>query len=310
MSSVSQNKASSANLSEQDRDAVDRLQLFARGVVEGVTGGRHRSPFRGSSVEFKEHREYVHGDELRTIDWKLYGKSDRLFIRQYEDETNLRATIVLDQSGSMKYSGKKADGLTKHEYAVRLAACMSMLLLSQQDAVGLSTVDTDVQQNLPPRSNMGHMNLLLRVLAQSHPGGETSLGEALQRVASKVKRRGMLILISDCFDKIESLSKSLAYFRHQGHDVILFQIWDQDELEFPFRNRTEFRSLENASKHLLDPGALRKAYLKRVEEFREQLETETSKLRIDLISCTTDEPCGEVIKRLVAKRQRGKAKKK
>ncbi|MEM7474339.1 MAG: vWA domain-containing protein, partial [Planctomycetota bacterium] len=191
-----------------------------------------------------------------------------------------------------------------------LTACLSMLLLGQQDAVGVTTVDTAVRLAIPPRSNFGHMNSILQVLAQSKPGGETSLGAAIQTASAKIKRRGMVILVSDCFDDVERLMKSLRYFRHQGHDVIVLQIWDQDELEFPFRNRTEFRSLENASRHLLDPGSLRKAYLKRVEEFQQQLETETAKLRIDLVSCHTLEPCGDVLTRLIAKRQRGRAAKK
>ena len=203
---------SSRLLNPQDRDAIARLQLLARGVVEGMTVGRHRSPHKGASVEFKEHRQYVKGDEIRSIDWKLFGKTDRLYIRQYEDETNLRAMILLDQSGSMGYCGERDAGVSKHLFALRLAACLATLLISQQDSVGLCTFDTAIRELIPARGKVNHLLAISECLVRSRPGGETQLGTVLQQVAEKLKRRGMLILISDCFGDVESLMKSLAYF--------------------------------------------------------------------------------------------------
>lgn len=291
-------------MTPQDRDAVSQLQWFARGVVEGITSGRHRSPRKGASIEFKEHRQYVRGDEIRSIDWKLFGKTDRLFIRQYEDETNLRAMLLLDQSGSMAYAGKRSGGQSKHDYAVRLAACLATLLVAQQDAVGLATLDTGLRASIPSRSRPGHLQAIFQTLVRSAPAGETSLGSALQQAAAKLQRRGLLILISDCFDQVESLLSALRYYRHGGQDVVVFQIWDPDELDFPFHRRTQFQSLEDSRQHLVDPHSLRQAYLERVTEFRQKLEGGMARERIDLVSCTTGQDCGRVLTDFIARRQR------
>lgn len=293
--------SSTRPITAADRDAIANLQYFARGVVEGINTGQHRSPHKGSSIEFKEHRQYVQGDEIRSIDWKLYGKTDRLFIRQYEDETNLRCMVLVDQSGSMGYRGKQA-ATTKLEYAVRLAACVSTLLITQQDSVGVATLDTQLRYILPARSNLGHLNAIYQTLVGAAPGGETALGDALQQAASKLKRRGLLVLISDCFDSVPSLMKALKFFRHRGHEVVVFQVWDNDELEFPFRSRVELKSLENASKYLVDPNTLRAAYLRKVAEFRGQLEAEMTKQRIELVACTTHDDCGQVLSNFIASR--------
>ncbi|MDX1930264.1 MAG: DUF58 domain-containing protein [Pirellulaceae bacterium] len=291
-------------LTPQDRDAVARLQLLARGVVEGITVGRHRSPHKGASVEFKEHRQYVKGDEIRSIDWKLFGKTDRLYIRQYEDETNLRAMILLDQSGSMGYCGARASGVSKQIFATRLAACLATLLISQQDSVGLCTFDTAIRELIPARGKVNHLLAISECLVRSRTGSETQLGAVLQQVAEKLKRRGMLILISDCFDDVDSLMKSLAYFRHSGSEVVLFQVWDRDELDFPFGQRTQFRSLEIAShQRLVDPSSIRNEYLKRVDEFRQTLTERTAKERIDLIQCTTDQSYSDLLSTYVARRE-------
>lgn len=291
-------------LTPTDRDAIARLQLFARGVVEGITVGRHRSPHKGASVEFKEHRQYVKGDEIRSIDWKLFGKTDRLYIRQYEDETNLRAMVLLDQSGSMAYAGSRAAGTSKHEFARRLVACLSTLLISQQDAVGLSTFDTEVRDIVPTRSKVSHLLPIFEALVRSKPGAETALSSTLQQVAEKLKRRGLLILVSDCFDEVDALMRSLSYFRHSGSEVVIFQIWDKDELDFPFRQRTQFRSLEATSnQRLVDPNAIRTAYLKRVAEFQEQMTERTARERIDLITCTTDQSYADILSAYIARRE-------
>jgi uncharacterized protein (DUF58 family) len=289
-------------LSAADRESVSQLQFFARGVVEGLHSGRHRSAHKGTSIEFKEHRQYVRGDEIRSIDWKLFGKTDRLYIRQYEDETNLRSLILLDQSGSMAYQGKRAVA-SKHQFAVRLAACLATLLISQQDSVGIATFDSAIKQLLPPKSTPKHLHSLLQILAQSRATQETSLAEVLAAAVPQLRRRGVLILISDCFDEVNKLLAALAYFRHSGSEVVVLQVWDRDELEFPFRGRTQFRSLEQSTnQRIVDPQSLRAAYLKRLGEFRQKLAEGCGKSRIDLIQCVSDQDYAQLLSRYLASR--------
>ncbi len=292
-------------LSKQDHEAIAQLQLFARGVVEGLTAGQHRSPHKGTSAEFKEHRQYVHGDELRSIDWKLFGKTDRLYIRQYEDETNLNAMLLLDQSGSMAYRGSRTD-VSKHKYAVQLAACFATLLMAQQDAIGLTTFDSCVRDVIPPRSRTSHLREILATLSTSKPENETALSQVLQSVATQTKRRSLLILLSDCFDSVPSLLTSLSYFRHMGSEVILFQIFAPDELDFPFSSQTQFQSLEKTDhQRIVDPRSLRDSYLKRLEQFQAELRDGCARKRIDLITCTTDTNHAEVLSRYINQRSNG-----
>ena len=228
-------------LRPNDIAKVSALQLLAKDVVEGVTGGIHRSKHIGASIDFKEHRPYVHGDEVRSIDWKLFGKTDRLYIRQYEDETNLRATIAVDQSGSMNYVGSRANQLSKHDYAIRLASCLAYLLISQQDSIGLATFDTSIRATIPPKSRPNHLRLILESLAASKCQNETDLGAVLHQLLSVCRKRGLLFLISDGFGKTESLFKSLSMLRANNQEIVFFQILDDDEIDFPFQNRTMFR---------------------------------------------------------------------
>lgn len=289
-------------LSAQDRDAVAKLQFFARGVVEGLHSGKHHSPHKGASIQFKEHRQYVRGDEIRAIDWKLFGKTDRLYIRQYEDETNLRSLILLDQSGSMAYQGKLS-ALSKHQFAVRLAACMATLLIAQQDSVGLATFDSNLNTVMPIRGTPQHLYNLLQVLARSSPGSETSLATILGQSVPQLKRRGVLVLISDCFDDVDRLLSALSYFRNSGSEVIVMQVWDRDELDFPFRNRTQFRCLEQLNKRrLVDPIAVRTAYLKQVQAFQHALVDGCGKNRIDLVQCVSDQDYSTLLSSYLAGR--------
>jgi len=309
-----ENSSRTELLSPQDRERVASLQLFARSVVDGITVGKHQSPHKGFSAEFKEHRPYVLGDEIRAIDWKLYGKTDRLFIRQYEEETNLRCTILVDQSKSMAYKsiaktssplGTASPGISKHEYAVRMAAAIAYFLIGQQDAVGLGMIDTELRQYIPPRGRPNHLQVLMQTLAQSQCAGETSLGAVLQQAAPRLRGRGVIVLISDCFDAVDHLIKSLSYYRLANNEVILFQIFDRDELDFPFRKRTEFKNLEVADqKRMVDPASIRKNYLDRVAAFRKTLADGCSKNRIDLVPCVTDMPHAEVLANYLASRGR------
>ncbi len=280
---------------------VSNLQIFARQVVEGFCSGLHRSPHKGFSVEFKQHRQYVPGDEIRHIDWRVFGRSDRFYIREYEEETNLRATFLLDLSGSMNYG---RNGATKYQYAVRLAACLAYLMIGQQDSVGLVTFDTKVRKYIPPRSRVSHLRVLMDELEKSEPGGETELGDVFHDLVPKLHRRGLLVIISDLFGDVPSLLKALAHFRHAHHEILVFQIWDRDELEFPFKSWTQFESLETAgAKHLLDPALLREAYLANLEKFRDELTRGCRRHKIDLAPFCTDQPCADALAHYLSRRQ-------
>ncbi|MCA9061689.1 MAG: DUF58 domain-containing protein [Planctomycetaceae bacterium] len=281
------------------------LQLLAKQVVEGFCSGLHRSPHKGFSVEFKEHRQYVPGDEIRSIDWKLYGKTDRLYIREYEEETNLRCTILLDSSGSMAYRGSRSQSISKHDYAIRTAACLAYLMLQQQDSVGLVTFDTTVRRYIPPRARPRHLQAIIEELKSRQPGQETSLSDVFHEMVARIHRRGLLLIISDLFDDVDRLMKSLAHFRHANHEIVIFQIWDPDELDFPFRQWTQFASLENtASRYLVDPAQIRRAYLEKLKQFREQLAGGCHRHRITLVPLITDQPHADALAEWVALRRR------
>lgn len=291
-------------LSAGDIAKFSNLQVLARGVVEGYCSGLHRSPHKGFSVEFKEHRSYVPGDDIRTIDWKLFGKTDRLYIREYEEETNLRCTILLDSSGSMAYSGSRSNGSTKHDYAVRTAACLAYLMLQQQDSVGLVTFDKAVRRYIPPRARPKHLQAIVNELKVQKPQFETELGDVFHEMVVKMHRRGLLIIISDLFADVEQLMKSLAQFRHANHEIIIFQIWDPDELDFPFRQWTQFASLEGAAnRHLVDPAQIRRAYLEKLAQFRDQLARGCNRHRISLVPMTTDQPHADSLAAYLALRR-------
>lgn len=298
-------------VSPGDLQQVAELQWLARMVVEGFCSGLHRSPHKGLSVEFKEHRAYVRGDDLRYLDWRIFGKSDRYFIKEYEAETNLRATLLVDASGSMAYGGEaragvgSGVGISKYDYAIRLAACLTYLLLAQQDAVGLMLFDTSIRKYIPPRSTPRHMQALIDALGGQRTGGETSLGEVFRRLSPKLHRRGLLIVMSDCFDEVHSLLRALAQFRHAGHEVVVLQLWHRDELEFPFTHWTRFECLETAGRnHMVDPAPLRAAYLERLKEYRAAMTRGCRQHSIDLVPIVTDQPYAEALAAYLASRKR------
>ena len=292
-------------LTPHDLKKIANLQVLARQVVEGFCSGLHRSPHKGFSVEFKEHRPYVPGDEIRMIDWTVYGKTDRLYIREYEEETNLRCSLLVDTSGSMGYAGERSVGLSKHEYAIRLSACLAYLMLQQQDSVGLVTFDTKVRHHIPPRARPTHLQAIVDVLGRTRPRRETELGKVFHELVPKFQRRGLLIIISDLFGDVPRMLKALAHFRHAKHEIILFQIWDPDELSFPFRQWTRFESLESAQdRHLLDPAHIRNAYLENLARFRAQLRAGCHRHRIDLVPLVTDRPYADALASYLALRRR------
>lgn len=288
-------------LKPADLGRISNLEIFARQVVEGFCSGLHKSPHKGFSVEFKQHRPYVHGDEIRHIDWRVFARSDRYYIREYEEETNLRATLLVDLSGSMGY-GKP--GSTKADYAIRLAACLSYLMVGQQDSVGLVTFDKKMRRYIPPRARISHLRVLMDELEKSKPGGETELGRVFHELVPKIHRRGLLIIISDLFGDVPSLLKALAHFRHAHHEILIFQIWDRDELDFPFRRWTQFESMEKTGvKHLLDPAMLRQSYLESLERFRSELTRGCRRNKIDLVPFVTDEPYADALAAYLGRRR-------
>jgi uncharacterized protein (DUF58 family) len=290
-------------LTPADLQKISNLQVLARQVVEGFCSGLHRSPHKGFSVEFKQHRQYVPGDEIRRIDWRVFGRSDRYYIREYEEETNLRATLLLDLSGSMNYGAEGASGLSKYQYATRLAACLAYLMLQQQDSVGLVTFDTAIRKYIPPRSRVSHLRVLIDELQRGAPGGETELADVFHDLVPKLHRRGLLIVISDCFGDVPKLLKALAHFRHAHHEILIFQIWDREELEFAFKGWTQFDCLErHGVRHLLDPALLREAYLANLRRFRDDLVQGCRRNKIDLVPFTTDQPYAEALAAYLSRR--------
>jgi len=245
-------------------NAIAGLELKARLIVEGFVSGMHRSPFHGFSVEFAEHREYVPGDDVRFVDWKVYGKSDRYYIKQYEEETNLRAWILLDCSESMEYG---SGPMNKIEYARHVAAALAYLITQQQDAVGLCLFDRELRYVLPPASSTGHLRVLIHQLEQARTGGRTSLQDAVQRAAERLGRRSVVLLISDLLDSADSVLSAVRLLRHNRHEVVVFHLLDRDERLFPFERMTRFEGLEELPIAMADPAAIRTQYLKELESF-------------------------------------------
>ncbi|QEL20172.1 DUF58 domain-containing protein [Limnoglobus roseus] len=278
------------------------LTLVARNVVEGFLTGIHRSPFKGFSVEFAEHRQYYPGDEIRHLDWRLLAKTDRYYIKEYEEETNLKAYLVIDASGSMGYKGKQK--LSKFQYAQQVAASMAYLMLAQLDAVGLVTHDTRVTGIVPPKTSSKHLLHLLRTLEGMTPGGETALAPIWHSIAGQhLKRRGMVILLSDCFDKVDDLARALQHLKHRNHDVLLFHILAPEEVEFPFKNPTKFRNLEvNGQEITTDARRLREEYLKNFEEYRQTLKRKADDLQVDYVMLRTDDPVDRALGAYLARR--------
>ncbi len=287
-------------LTPAELQKISNLQVVARLVVEGFYSGLHKSPHKGFSVEFAQHRQYVQGDEIRRLDWKVFGKTDRFYIREFEEETNLRSTILLDLSGSMAYGGTN---ITKHHYAVRLAAALSYLMLQQRDSVGLVTFDSRLRRFIPQRTGVGHLRVMLEELQRSQPGGETELADVFQGLVPRIHRRGLLIIISDCFGEVKDLISALAHFRFARHEIMLFQIMDRDELEFPFKSWTKFESLEiDDHSRMIEPAQFRAAYLSNLEKFQKELTDGCHRHRIDLVRMITDQPYAEALAQYLTRR--------
>jgi uncharacterized protein (DUF58 family) len=280
---------------------ISTMSLRARHVVEGLLSGLHASPYRGYSVEFAEHREYAPGDEIRRIDWKAYGKFDRYFVKEYEEETNLRTYLLLDASASMAYGSQ---GITKFEYGCYLAVSLAYLMLRQGDDVGLVTFSDQIQRYIPPRSGMKHMRALTRHLEGTSPHGETHFDQVLREVAGKVNRRSIIIVISDLFDTPESVVRVLKYFRHRRNELMVFHLLDHNELEFPFDRLTVFEDMEEPTHRLLaDPRSIRQAYQQQIQAFIDDYRQAFRREAIDYNLFPTTTPLDIALTRYLARRQ-------
>ena len=234
---------------------LDNLSLKARMVVEGFIVGLHKSPYHGFSVEFSEHRTYGAGDEIRHIDWKLFGKTDRFFAKQFEEETNMRSHLLVDQSKSMDYT---SHDITKLEYAKILSASLGYLMIKQQDAVGLTLFDSKVRTHVPPRSKSSHLNVLFSRMNNIKSGPETNISPVLHKSAELIKKRGLIVLISDLFDNPNEVISGLKHFRYKGHEVIVIHTLDPQEIELKFNERARFRDMETGDEIITEPGIFKK----------------------------------------------------
>jgi len=273
-------------LRPEEISRISRLEVRARQIVEGFLSGLHRSPYYGQSVEFAQHREYVPGDDFRRIDWKGWSKTDKYYIKQYEEETNLRTLLLVDVSESMSFG---SGSMTKYDYACTVAAALAYLLLRQQDAVGLVTFDSQIRSRVPIRSRQSHLHTVIQSLQGGKPTSKTSIDKLLNQVAEEQSLRGMIVLISDLFVDPASLDRGLSLLRHRGHDVMVFHILDNEELDFNFSGTTKFEGLEETGDILCDPRALREGYLAAMKGFLEKIRRQCARQLIDYQTIRTSE---------------------
>jgi uncharacterized protein (DUF58 family) len=296
-------------LPEESTARLARLEFLSRGRREGSISGRHSSPKKGSSVEFAEHRHYTPGDDPRNLDWRVYGKADRYYVKQYVEETNLRATIVVDASGSMAYRGGCASQVngaqvSKFDQARYLAAALSHILIRQQDAAGLVTFDTQIRAYHRAAARQSQIHQILGELHTTEPGGETDLAPILHEVAERIPPRGLVILLSDLFDEPGEILEALHHFRYRGHELIIFHTMADEELTFPFKKFSHFHDLERDGRRLrIDPESIRATYLDKVRAFIKQIESACGKLQADYIPVNTKVPYEQLLSNYLARRR-------
>lgn len=286
---------------------VRSLEIQARLIVEGFLSGMHKSPYHGFSVEFAQHREYVPGDDLKHLDWKVYSRTGRFYLKQYEEETNLTLWVLIDASESMRYGSgvKGSDGqplVRKYDYAAMAAAALSYLTLHQQDAIGLSIYDTAVRTFVRPSSSPAHLKLLVNLLNKGPNKERTSLAPIFHDLAERITRRGIIVILSDFFDELDDVLAGLKHLRHKRHEVVMMQVLDPAELDFPFRETTLFRGMEEWPDLLTDPRALRDGYLEQIQTFNRELERGCRMQNIDFLQLRTDQPLGNVLSGYLAYR--------
>jgi uncharacterized protein (DUF58 family) len=279
---------------------VRGLELQARLVVEGYLSGQHKSPYHGFSVEFAQHREYVPGDDIKHIDWKVYGRTGRFYLKQYEEETNLVCWILLDVSDSMRYGSH--EGLTKYDYACVSAAALAYLVLHQADAIGFVTFDEQVRHFLKPSTQRSHLKQMVRVMNQGVGREKSHIGPLFHDLAERINRRSIIFVLSDMFDEVPEVLSGLQHLRHKRHEVVLWHILDHAELTFPFQEATLFRGLEQYPELLTDPRSLRQSYLEQFEMFLHELKRGCRDQNIDYVQLRTDTPLNVALSSYLAHR--------
>ena len=281
---------------------VSRLDLRAKFIVEGFLAGLHASPYHGFSVEFSEHRKYVPGDDLKDLDWGIYAKTDKYYIKKFEAETNVAGYLVMDLSASMAYTYRQE--LTKFEYAICLAAALGYLMIHQQDPVGLVTFDTKIQACLPPRSKRTQLGTMLAVLSNLKPTGHTDVAACVHQLAAMIRTKSLVMLFSDLLTDPEPVLQSLHHLRHRGNEIILFHILDEAEVHFPFEGVIEFEDVEEHDRLTIDARGMRDDYLQSVGEFRELYRTECAKANIDYVPMDTSVGFDKALMEYLLQRQK------
>ena len=288
-------------LSNEAISKLENLHIKAKKVVEGFIVGLHKSPYHGFSVEFSDHRAYGLGDEVRHIDWKLWAKTDRFFVKRYEEETNLKAHILIDQSRSMSYG---SNNISKLEYAKILAASLSYMLIKNQDAVGLYMFDSKIKKIIPPKSTKGHLSTLLKEMEKIKPGIKTNISKAIHKCAEKTHKKGLVILISDLMDDQEKILTGLKHLLYKGHEIIVFHILDDKEINFDFKDRIKFKDLESNKTIIADTRQLQKDYQKKISEFIDFYKQNCFNKKIDYVNLITNQPLDMALSEYIIKRKK------
>jgi uncharacterized protein (DUF58 family) len=281
---------------------VARLDLRAKFIVEGFLSGLHASPFHGFSVEFSEHRKYVPGDDLKDLDWNVFAKTDKYYLKKFEAETNVTGYLVMDLSASMGYTYRQE--LTKFDYAICLAAALAYLMIHQQDPVGLVTFDTQVRASLAPHSRRTQLGTMLALLANLKPAGKTDVAHCLHQLAAMIRSKSLIMLFSDLLTDPEPVMQSLYHLRHRGNDVILFHILDEAEVQFPFEGIVEFEDAEDHERLTLDAKGMRRDYLQAIEEFRGRWKSECARANIDYLAMDTSVNFDKALMEYLLQRQK------
>lgn len=285
-------------------ERISRLDVRARLVVEGFLTGQHKSPYHGFAIEFAGHREYVPGDELKHIDWRVWSKTDRLYIKEYEEETNLKCHLLLDCSKSMTYGEKSSPPWSKFDYGATAAASLAFLLQQQQDAIGLVTFHTQIDRQLPPSSHPSHLKRLLHELEQVTPDNKTDVSGLFLQLAAQVRKRGIVVLISDLFLDRETLKETLKQFRLRRHEVIVFHVLHEDELTFPFEDNTLFRGMEIDVELQTNPKALRRSYLEILGKYLDDVRRICTSQGVDYVRMSTADPLDAALAAYLTLRRR------
>ena len=278
---------------------ISRLELRARHIVEGFLSGMHRSPYFGQSIEFRQHREYAAGDDLRHVDWKVWARQDRLYVKQYEEDTNLRCALLVDVSNSMQYG---RGPLNKYEYGCTVAASLAYLVLRQNDAIGAVVFDQQVRRTVPLRTRRTQLNSLVDALAASEPADKTELYSVLRAVTETFPKRGMMVLVSDLLADPAATLRGLRLLRQRGHDVMVFHILDDDELDFPFNGSTRFEGLESADALTCNPRALREGYLEALQQFLDKTRRSCAQNSVDYALLRTSQPLDAALATFLSRR--------